>query len=251
MRFFTAPRSLEAPRCAFSLRSKTILEIPIAWYKAWIPGFPGKSIREGETSSLFGRGPESPKIVWVALEQETFLGLSGPCPKRVLAPSLIGFRGNSGVRPCTRQSGPQRIHIAELVYFLSSLKAQTAKTFIDLHKKWFPPIPEKVRKKSENRTLCALFYAKKSGFEHFFALFLESAETPLFVQINVLAVWTLMLDRKYTSSAIPCDASRLRWKVGSERRHAILVHFGWVRGHSGTLALKSRKSPSARPAIVY
>ena len=36
--------------------------IPIAWYKSRIPGFPQKSIREG-ASSLFGRGPESPKNV--------------------------------------------------------------------------------------------------------------------------------------------------------------------------------------------
>ena len=36
--------------------------------------------------------------VWVALEQETFLGLSGPRPKRLLAPSLIDFRGNPGIR---------------------------------------------------------------------------------------------------------------------------------------------------------
>ena len=34
----------------------------------------------------------------VALEQETILGLSGPRPKRLLAPSLIDFRGNPGIR---------------------------------------------------------------------------------------------------------------------------------------------------------
>ena len=81
--------------------------IPIAWYEAQIRGFPRKSIREG-ASSLFGQGPESPRIVscsratpdlhrcnlGVALEQETIFGLSGPCPKRLLAPSLIDFRGN-------------------------------------------------------------------------------------------------------------------------------------------------------------
>ena len=47
------------------------------------------------------------------------------------------------------------------------------------------------------------FFCAKSAvlrtFLHFLALFLESAETPLFVQINVFAVWPLRLDRKYTS----------------------------------------------------
>ena len=36
--------------------------------------------------------------VWVALEQKIFLGLSGPGPKRLLAPSLIDFRGKTGIR---------------------------------------------------------------------------------------------------------------------------------------------------------
>ena len=36
------------------------------------------------------------------------------------------------------------------------------------------------------------------GFARFLALFLESAEAPLFVQINVFAIWALRLDRKYT-----------------------------------------------------
>ena len=54
-----------------------------------------------------------------------------------------------------------------------------------------------------NRTFCALFTQKKRFavlFHTFLALFLESAETPLSVQINVLAVWALRLDRKYTNS---------------------------------------------------
>ena len=42
--------------------------------------------------------------------------------------------------------------------------------------------------------------AKKCSFVRFLALFLESAETPLFVQINVFAVWALRLDRKYIRS---------------------------------------------------
>ena len=78
--------------------------IPIAWYKARIPVFPRKSTREG-ASSLFGPGPERPKIVsgsratprlhrcksGFALEQEIFWGLSGRGPKRLLAPSLVNF----------------------------------------------------------------------------------------------------------------------------------------------------------------
>ena len=69
-----------------------------------------KSIRE-RASSLFGRGSERPKNVscsratpdlhrcnlGVALEQETILGLSGPRPKRLLALSLMDFRGNPGI----------------------------------------------------------------------------------------------------------------------------------------------------------
>ena len=44
---------------------------------------------------------------------------------------------------------------------------------------------------------------QKVGFPHFLALFLEPAETPLFVQINVLAVRALTLDRKYTILGCP------------------------------------------------
>ena len=43
---------------------------------------------------------------------------------------------------------------------------------------------------------------KKCGFPHFLALILESAGTPLFVQINVFAVWALRLDRKYTTFGV-------------------------------------------------
>ena len=62
----------------------------------------------------------------------------------------------------------------------------------------FPPIPERVPKSAEKvRT----FYAKSVVFRtflHFRALFLESVEAPLSVQINVFAIWALRLDRKYT-----------------------------------------------------
>ena len=47
--------------------------------------------------------------VWVALEQETFLGLSGPRPKRLLAPSLIDFRGNPGIRALYQAIGSNPI----------------------------------------------------------------------------------------------------------------------------------------------
>ena len=94
-----------------------------------------------------------------------------------------------------------------VVYFLSSLRGQTAKTWIctksgvsaDSRKS-----AEKCRKVRRTALFAQKLYKKcaKSAvlrtFRHFSALFLESAETPLFVQINVFAVWPLRLDRKYT-----------------------------------------------------
>ena len=47
----------------------------------------------------------------VAPEQETILGFSGPGPKRLLAPSLIDFRGkngNSGLVPGNRDPNQKR-----------------------------------------------------------------------------------------------------------------------------------------------
>ena len=62
----------------------------------------------------------------------------------------------------------------------------------------------KSAKSAENRTSCvkkcAFFYAK-SAVSALLALFLESAETPLFV--HIFAAWTLRLDRKYTTATIP------------------------------------------------
>ena len=92
-------------------------------------------------------------------------------------------------------------------HFLSSLRGQTAKTLIctksgvsaDSRKS-----AEKCRKVRRTALFAQKVYKKcaKSAvlrtFRHFSALFLESAETPLFVQINVFAVWPLRLDRKYT-----------------------------------------------------
>ena len=58
-------------------------------------------------------------------------------------------------------------------------------------------------KSAENRSFCAFFVhflRKKCGSPHFSALFGTLSGiggTPLFVQINVFAVWPLRLDRKY------------------------------------------------------
>ena len=77
---------------------------------------------------------------------------------------------------------------------------------INLHKKrGFRHCQKKCGKSVENRTFCVknaqkVWFASESP--HFLALFLESAETPLFVQINVFAVWDLRLDRKYTRPGI-------------------------------------------------
>ena len=62
-------------------------------------------------------------------------------------------------------------------------------------------------------TFCAS--PQKCGFPHFLALFLESVETPIFVQINVYAVRALRLDRKYITL--------LSWGVPSQspRRTAV------------------------------
>ena len=70
-----------------------------------------------------------------------------------------------------------------------------------------------MRKSAENHFLRKS--AQKVRFAALFGTLLESAETPLFVQINVFAVWALRLDRKYTSfcrnpkgtfpSELPCE----------------------------------------------
>ena len=93
---------------------------------------------------------------------------------------------------------------SQVVYFLSSLRGQTAKTLI-CTKSGVSADSRKSAKKCRKVRRTALFAQKvykkcaKSAvlrtFRHFSALFLESAETPLFVQINVFAVWPLRLDR--------------------------------------------------------
>ena len=40
--------------------------------------------------------------------KETILGLFGPCPKRLLAPSLIDFRGKTGIRALYQAIGIPR-----------------------------------------------------------------------------------------------------------------------------------------------
>ena len=40
-----------------------------------------------------------------SLEQETILRLSGPCPEGLLAPSLIDFLGNPGIRALCQAIG--------------------------------------------------------------------------------------------------------------------------------------------------
>ena len=62
----------------------------------------------------------------------------------------------------------------------------------------FLPIPERAPKSALFAHFFTHFLHKKCGFAHFWALFLESAETPLFVQIHVFALRALRLDRKYT-----------------------------------------------------
>ena len=70
--------------------------------------------------------------------------------------------------------------LSGIVYFLSSLGAETA-----AQKVGFPPTPERAPKSAQNRT--------------FWHSLWESAETPLFEQINVFAFSALRLHREYTS----------------------------------------------------
>ena len=63
-----------------------------------------------------------------------------------------------------------------------------------------------------------LFYVQKvrkqCAFAHVFALFPELAETPLFVQIDVAAVWVLWLDLTYTRSESQMAHSATRMIFG-------------------------------------
>ena len=103
-----------------------------------------------------------------------------------------------------RKRWTRALSVANLVYFLSSsssLRAQTAKTLIST-KSGVSADSGKSAKKCGEPHFLRIFYAESAVFRtfpHFLALFLESAETPLFVEINVFAVWALRLDRKYTT----------------------------------------------------
>ena len=99
---------------------------------------------------------------------------------------LVGIgKGVSGEKgPC--QKGP----VSRIVYFLSSLRAQTATTLI-CTKGGVSADPKRAPESVEFAHFLRAFYAKSAQILHFLALFLGSAETPLFVQINVFAVWAL------------------------------------------------------------
>ena len=100
----------------------TCLGIPIAWYKARIPGFPRKSTREG-ASSLFGRGPESPQNVSCSRATQTCTGATlglpqskrhfwdspGLARKDYLFLPLSIFEEIQEFGPCARQSGSQHM----------------------------------------------------------------------------------------------------------------------------------------------
>ena len=97
-----------------------------------------------------------------------------------------------------------------VVYFNLSHRAQKAKTLI-CAKVGFPPIPERAPKSAPKAHFWRSFCTKSALFEHFWALFLESAkphflrrqsaETPLFAQTNVFAFWALWLKLKYKTLA--------------------------------------------------
>ena len=100
-------------------------------------------------------------------------------------------------------------------------------------------------KSAENRTFCTKFKVYKKcaksvvlrTFRHFPALFLESAETPFFVQINVFAVWPLRLDRKYTKLCFYLGG----WFLG------VGLHFMNFFGTEQRLSSPKRKSKSPVP----
>ena len=63
---------------------------------------------------LGSRLPGTRPNLGVALEQATILGLSSPRPKRLLAPSLVDFRGKAGIRALYQAIGiPTRDHISK------------------------------------------------------------------------------------------------------------------------------------------
>ena len=90
---------------------------------------------------------------------------------------------------------------SRLVYFLPSLRARTAKTLI-CTKIGVSAGSRKSAKKCGKPHFLRIFCARSAvvrTLPHLLALFLESAETQIFLQINVFAVRALRLARKYTS----------------------------------------------------
>ena len=70
----------------------------------------------------------------------------------------------------------------------------------------FPPIPERAPKSAKTAFFFLrkkyAFFTQKVRFSALFGTkFLVLAETPLFVQINVFAVWALRLDRNCTRAS--------------------------------------------------
>ena len=96
----------------------------IAWYNPRIPGLPlNRQEKEQVVFSEDGPGvskmslaPVQPRLLHrcnpkVAPVQETFSRLSGPPPKRLLAPSPVDLGAIQEFGGCTRQSGSQNSHL--------------------------------------------------------------------------------------------------------------------------------------------
>ena len=157
-----------------------------------------------QRTALYGPMPvktETFRELWAPLVHTHFGGNSyGP----IIGPYLFlgkfvwtnAPESSSQVSPYTG-IGPWK---AILVYFLSSLRARTAKTFI-CTKSGVSADSRKSTKKGAKPHFLGTFYtyfAQKVQFCARLVLFLESVEAPLFVQINVFAVRALRLDGKYT-----------------------------------------------------
>ena len=96
------------------------LAIPIAWYKAPIPVFPRKSIREG-ASGLFGRWPESPKnascskatgSLGCSRARDNF-GTLRPSPEKTTCSSPYQFswkNRSSGLAPSNQNPNPRHVN---------------------------------------------------------------------------------------------------------------------------------------------
>ena len=82
----------------------------------------------------------------VAPAQETFSRLSGPPPKRLLAPSPIDLRGIQEIGPCTRQSGFRKILASINIFARNSGVGNGCANFMGAWKNSFlsagkPPCP--------------------------------------------------------------------------------------------------------------